>query len=264
MRSFGNRIFVIEGDITDASCVEALREYDFAKVINCAACVKHFAADDILERVNYQGVLHLIRLCTETGRELIQISTVSVAGENVGNQFPPEKKLYEKELFFGQRISNKYIDTKFRAEKAVLEAAAKGMKGRVIRVGNLMSRVSDGEFQINSVTNGFMRTLRGYVALGKFPVSMMDMPAEFSPIDSTAEAIVRLSASDGEFSVFHAYSSYLIQMADVRGFSPNDRTHPAFGEALRKAAAGGVEVLAYECKVIPGEVYITTKVKIEL
>ena len=85
----------------------------------------------------------------------------------------------------------------------------------VIRVGNLMSRVSDGEFQINSVTNGFMRTLRGYVALGKFPVSMLDMPAEFSPIDSTAEAIVRLASSAGEFSVFHAYSSYLIQMADV-------------------------------------------------
>ena len=34
-----------------------------------------------------------------------------------------------------------------------------------------------------------MRTLRGYVALGRFPVSMLDMPTEFSPIDSTAEAI---------------------------------------------------------------------------
>lgn len=63
---------------------------------------------------------------------------------------------------------------------------------------------------------------------------------------------------------YEAAVCFVIQMADVRGFSPNDRTHPAFGEALRKAAAGGVEVLAYECKVIPGEVYITTKVKIEL
>ena len=78
-----------------------------------------------------------------------------------------------------------------------------------------MSRVSDGEFQINSVTNGFMRTLRGYVALGRFPVSGLDMPAEFSPIDSTAEAIVKLAAVQGGFTVFHAYSSYLIQMADV-------------------------------------------------
>ncbi len=212
---FGNRILVIEGDITDAEKVESLKQYDFARVINCAACVKHFSADDTLERVNYQGVLHLIRLCRETGRELIQISTVSVAGENVGQKFPKEKKIHENELDFGQRITNKYIDTKFRAEKAVLEAAADGMKGRVIRVGNLMSRVSDGEFQINSVTNGFMRTLRGYVALGRFPVSQLDMPAEFSPIDSTAEAIVKLAGAQGDFSVFHAYSSYVIQMADV-------------------------------------------------
>ena len=212
---FGSRIQLIEGDITDAARVDSLEQYDFARVINCAACVKHFSADDTLEQVNYQGVLNLIRLCKKTGRELIQISTVSIAGENVGGRFPQEKKLYEYELYFGQSLSNKYIDTKFRAEKAVLEAVAQGMKGKVIRVGNLMSRVSDGEFQINSVTNGFMRTLRGYVALGRFPVSMLDMPAEFSPIDSTAEAIVKLSAVQGGFTVFHAYSSYLIQMADV-------------------------------------------------
>lgn len=212
---FGSRIQLIEGDITDAAKVESLKQYDFARVINCAACVKHFSADDTLEQVNYQGVLNLIHLCKETGRELIQISTVSIAGENVGGKFPPEKKLYENDLYFGQSLSNKYIDTKFRAEKAVLEAASQGMKGKVIRVGNLMSRVSDGEFQINSVTNGFMRTLRGYVALGRFPVSMLDMPTEFSPIDSTAEAIVKLSAVQGGFTVFHAYSSYLIQMADV-------------------------------------------------
>ncbi len=212
---FGSRIQLIEGDITDAAKVDSLEQYDFGRVINCAACVKHFSADDTLEQVNYQGVLNLIRLCEKTGRELIQISTVSIAGENVGGKFPQEKKLHEHELYFGQSLSNKYIDTKFRAEKAVLEAAAQGMKGKVIRVGNLMSRVSDGEFQINSVTNGFMRTLRGYVALGRFPVSMLDMPTEFSPIDSTAEAIVKLSAVQGEFTVFHAYSSYLIQMADV-------------------------------------------------
>ncbi len=240
---FGNRIIVIEGDITDADKVNELGEYDFEKVINCAACVKHFSADDTLEIVNYQGVLNLIHLCQETGRELIQISTVSVAGENVREKFPKEKKLHENELDFGQSISNKYIDTKFRAEKAVLTAVAEGMKGQVIRVGNLMSRSSDGEFQINSVTNGFMRTLRGYVALGKFPVSGLDMPAEFSPIDSTAEAIVKLAGAKGDFHVFHAYSSYVIQMADVieqmnaLGIVIETVSDEEFQNALEKALA---------------------------
>ncbi len=266
---FGNRIIVIDGDITDEGKVEELKRFAFDKVINCAACVKHFSADDTLERVNYQGVLNLIRLCTETGRALVQISTVSVAGENVGGKFQEEKKLHENELEFGQHIGNQYIDTKFRAEKAVLTAVAeKGMKGMVIRVGNLMSRVSDGEFQINSVTNGFMRTLRGYVALGKFPVSLLDMPAEFSPIDSTAEAIVRLAAAKmipvqtesvkasasqavsglaapvgTPFSVFHAYSSYVIQMSDVieqmnaSGIPIETVSDAQFQEALEKGLA---------------------------
>lgn len=57
---------------------------------------------------------------------------------------------------------------------------------------------------------------------------------------------------------------FVIQMADVEGFSPNDRTHPEFGAALRKAAAGGVEVLAYQCRVAPEEVTITTKVPVML
>ena len=63
---------------------------------------------------------------------------------------------------------------------------------------------------------------------------------------------------------YEAAVCFVIQMARVRGFSPNDRTHPAFGEALRKAAAGGVEVLACECRVVPGEVTITAEVPVEL
>ena len=55
------------------------------------------------------------------------------------------------------------------AERAVLEAVSSGLDGKVIRVGNLMSRNSDGEFQINFITNGFLRSPRGYEAVGKFP-----------------------------------------------------------------------------------------------
>lgn len=63
---------------------------------------------------------------------------------------------------------------------------------------------------------------------------------------------------------YEAAVCFVIQMADVRGFSPNDRTHPAFGEALRAAAAAGVEVLAVECAVTPEEVRITRSVPIQL
>ena len=98
----------------------------------------------------------------------------------------------------------------------MLEAISEGrLDGKVIRVGNLMSRHSDGEFQINFLTNGFMRTLRGYAIIGKFPVSAMDESVEFSPIDCTAEAIVALSATNSAFTVFHACNSHKVQMGDV-------------------------------------------------
>ena len=42
---------------------------------------------------------------------------------------------------------------------------------------------------------------------------------------------------------------FVIQMADVRYIHPNDATDPAFGQALREAAASGVEILAMDCHV---------------
>ena len=63
---------------------------------------------------------------------------------------------------------------------------------------------------------------------------------------------------------YEAAVCFVIQMAGVDGFSPNDRTHPEFGTALRKAREAGVDILAYECSVIPGEVYITSEVPIRL
>ena len=77
-----------------------------------------------------------------------------------------------------------------------------------------MARKSDGEFQVNSITNAFMRSLRAYTALQKISVSMMDMLLEFSPIDCTAEAVAALSGVEG-FTVFHATNSHLVQMGDV-------------------------------------------------
>ena len=63
---------------------------------------------------------------------------------------------------------------------------------------------------------------------------------------------------------FEAAVCFVIQMADVDGFSPHDRTHPAFGEALRRAVDQGVEVLARQCAVSPGEVWMTGPVEIRL
>ena len=49
---------------------------------------------------------------------------------------------------------------------------------------------------------------------------------------------------------------FVIQMAEVTDFAPNDATHPAFGEALRQAVAAGVQAAAYTCRVTPDSIVI--------
>ena len=212
---FGERIICMDGDITSKEQVEKFADYKFNTIINCAACVKHFAAGDVLEKINVHGVENLIEFCKNSGRRLIQISTVSVAGEGSDGVPPMSRVFNENDLYIGQNITNEYIRTKFLAERAVLEAVSSGLDGKVIRVGNLMSRNSDGEFQINFITNGFLRSLRGYEAVGKFPIGAMHEVTEFSPIDSTALAVLKLVQTDRRFTVFHACNSHHIYMADL-------------------------------------------------
>ena len=240
---FGKRIFCIDGDITDPKSLESLRECSFKTLINCAACVKHFSSDDTLQKINVDGVRNLIALCSELDRRLIQISTVSVAGEGMGDKPGVDRDLCEHELYIGQRIKNEYIRTKFLAERYILEAVHDGLDAKVIRVGNLMSRNSDGEFQINFVTNGFLRGVRGYVAVGMFPVSGMNESAEFSPIDSTAEAILKLAGTDKNYTVYHACNSHHIYMGDLiyamrnHGFEIQIVSDDQFEQAVNDYAA---------------------------
>ena len=50
---------------------------------------------------------------------------------------------------------------------------------------------------------------------------------------------------------YEAAVCFVIQMENVRWFAPNDVTHPEFGQALRRAAQAGVEILAMDCAVTP-------------
>lgn len=57
---------------------------------------------------------------------------------------------------------------------------------------------------------------------------------------------------------------FVIQMAPVRYLTPNDRTDPAFGMALREAVERGVSVLAVDCVVTPDTMTIGKSVEVRL
>lgn len=86
---------------------------------------------------------------------------------------------------------------------------------KVIRVGNLMARSSDSEFQINFESNGFINRLKAFVTIGKMPYSKLSENVEFSPIDTTAKAILALAKTPKDCRVFHAYNPQNVTFADI-------------------------------------------------
>ena len=56
----------------------------------------------------------------------------------------------------------------------------------------------------------------------------------------------------------------MIEMEGIRYLEPNDRTHPAFGEALRRAEKAGVQVLAVDCQVTPESISADQMVEVRL
>lgn len=63
---------------------------------------------------------------------------------------------------------------------------------------------------------------------------------------------------------YDAYIVFVIQMAGMKQFKPNERTQPTFGEALREARANGVEILCKDCMVTEDELKIVGTIPIEL
>ncbi len=63
---------------------------------------------------------------------------------------------------------------------------------------------------------------------------------------------------------YAAHVCFVVQMEGMTCFSPNDATHPEFGDALRAAAAAGVEVLALGCSAAPDRLEISYSVPVSL
>ncbi len=63
---------------------------------------------------------------------------------------------------------------------------------------------------------------------------------------------------------YEAYLLFVVQMKGIKKVVPNDQTHPAFGEALRRAAAAGVQILAVDCKVTADSLEIDRYVPVEV
>ncbi len=207
---FGTRLHVVLGDVT-SPLDESL---DVNTVFNCAAIVKHFSEGTEIEDVNVGGAQKCVDFCLKKHARLVHVSTASTRGLWAG-----EVKDYvftEQRLYMGQYLGNKYIYSKFMAERLILDAVAlHGLSAKIMRVGNLAARSTDGEFQANFSTNSFMGRIKVFNMLGCCPYSMRNKTVEFSPINEVSHAIVLLSSTPKECTVFHPYNIHTQFLGDV-------------------------------------------------
>lgn len=63
---------------------------------------------------------------------------------------------------------------------------------------------------------------------------------------------------------YEAYIFFVVQMKGVKYFTPNYKTHRAFGEALKKAKEKGVNIVCVDCKVTPDTLKIDKFIDVKL
>ena len=216
MKKEFDRVKVFDGDVTNYDCFKALLDMPVDTVFNCAAIVKHFSSGTDIEDINVGGVQNCIRYCLEKGARLIHFSTTSVAGSIKRQPGAAIPSLDERTLYFGQILENQYTSSKLLAERVLFEAAVKdGLDAKVIRVGTLAPRESDGEFQINFLTNSFMGRLRSFAMLKAFPHSMINNPLRMGPIDESAKAFLLLAQTPSDCRLFNAVNTHTVPLVDV-------------------------------------------------
>ena len=218
---FGSRLHVILGDVTEDLCAIVGDAVSINTVFNCAAIVKHFSEGTEIEDVNIGGAQRCVDFCVKHGATLVHVSTASTRGLWVGDSMEAlkDKQLTvftEQRLYMGQYLGNKYIYSKFMAERLILDAVAlHGLTAKIMRVGNLAARSTDGEFQANFSTNSFMGRIRIYNMLGCCPYEMCNTGVEFSPINEVSRAIVLLATTPKDCTVFHPYNIHTQFLGDV-------------------------------------------------
>ena len=113
--------------------------------------------------------------------------------------------------------------------------------------------VEKGETLINMDAQAPNRVFAEWAASGRFLPDVTAIRPEY------VRELQRAAESGLDAALF-----FVVQIEDIQSIAPNDATHPAFGKALREAAAHGVRVLAYDCDVTPDSLCIRREVPVIL
>lgn len=211
---YKNRIVVLEGDLNDKALCLEIKKTDADTIINCAACISYYKEYEYMYENNVETVNKLIDICLRSNKKLIQISTISIYGSGKAND--PNYLLDEGGLFYGQQFLSSYNNTKFIAERNILQAIVdKNLDAKIIRLGNITGRFKDGMSQINLFNNAFLLVFWAFNVLSSISKNESQNNIEFSPVDYSANAILKIANTKEELTVWHVFNNKVIPVYKV-------------------------------------------------
>ena len=217
-KDIDNRIIIIQGEISkDGFGLKQEELFQLGNsidiIVNSAAKVSHYGDYKEFYNTNVKSVEKIIDFAKAFDKKVFHISTLSVSGNALVDQYYMEQKFdkdinfYEDCFFIGQNLENVYIRSKFEAERKILDAILNGVDAYILRVGNLMPRLLDGKFQENIDENAYISRLKTFVKIGCIPEYLKDGYLEFTPIDSTAQAINKIiKYTQKENRIYHIFN----------------------------------------------------------
>ena len=222
-----NRIITLEGDISKSGF--GLKQEELFKlgnsvdlIINSAAKVSHYGNYQEFYNTNVKSVEKIIDFANAFKKKIFHISTLSVSGNSLVDEYYVEQKINkeidfcEDNFYIGQSFENVYIRSKFEAEKRILDAIQKGTDAYILRVGNLMPRREDGKFQENISENAYITRLKTFIKIGYLPQYLKDGYLEFTPIDSTAQAIMSIvKHTNTQNRIYHVFNHNHVYLKDL-------------------------------------------------
>ena len=213
------RVCAICGDVSQPEFCLTKEDYKLLgktvdTVIHSAALVKYFGHYDLIRQINVEGTQEVIDFCKQFHCFLGHVSTDAITGnylveQNVTGIFT------ERDFYIGQNYKgNNYVRSKFEAENRVLRAIREdNLKAAIFRMGNLTGRYLDGIFQPNMAENAFYSAVKEVVVSGTVSDRILSEKLEFSPVDSSARAIILLLCSpNSEGRIYHLMNPKTIQM----------------------------------------------------
>ncbi len=202
---------------------------DIDVVINSAANVAHFGKYENFYKTNVSSVKYMLEFCEKYNKKFYHISTTGVSGKKLNSNYSAEKndnEFKESSLYIGQYLDNVYTYSKFEAENKIFEAISRNVDSYILRLGNLMPRISDGLFQENVYENAFVTKIATFMKLGIIPESLLKSNLEFTPVDVAAQAIYKIVTNVSKKNrVFHVYNNNFITLEnyieDIKEFGYN-------------------------------------------